>query len=49
MKRNYGANDQIRIAIIGCGGIGRHHYRQFDSTAAGSAKSSPRAMCTKNT
>ena len=29
MKRNYGANDQIRIAIIGCGGIGRHHYRQF--------------------
>ncbi|MCS7301125.1 MAG: Gfo/Idh/MocA family oxidoreductase, partial [Fimbriimonadales bacterium] len=30
MKRKLGANEQIRIAIIGCGGIGRHHYWQFN-------------------
>jgi len=30
MKRKYGANDKIRIAIIGCGGIGRHHFWQFN-------------------
>ncbi len=30
MRRRLGANEKVRIAIIGAGGIGRHHYRQFE-------------------
>ena len=30
MRRRLSANEKIQIAIIGCGGIGRHHYGQFN-------------------
>ncbi len=30
MAKQGSLNEQVRLAIIGCGGIGRHHYRMFN-------------------